>query len=66
MGPDTNEGHFSIFMGPSPHLDGHHTIFGQVVAGWEVRERGVIGLHFRIEGNVCKIVLCLSVSDLRN
>ncbi|KAL6784113.1 CYN52A [Auxenochlorella protothecoides x Auxenochlorella symbiontica] len=38
MGPNTNEGHFSIMMGPSPHLNGGYTIFGQVVAGWEVSE----------------------------
>ena len=36
MGPDTNTNHFSIMMGPSPHLDGHYTIFGQVVSGLEV------------------------------
>jgi cyclophilin family peptidyl-prolyl cis-trans isomerase len=38
MGPDTNTAHFSIMMGPAPHLDGHYTIFGQVVSGFEVRE----------------------------
>lgn len=38
-GPNTNDAHFSIMMGPSPHLNGHYTIFGQVVAGWEVRGR---------------------------
>ncbi|GAB4821361.1 hypothetical protein N2152v2_008407 [Parachlorella kessleri] len=36
MGPDTNTAHFSIMMGPAPHLDGHYTIFGQVVSGFEV------------------------------
>ncbi|KAL6773862.1 CYN52B [Auxenochlorella protothecoides x Auxenochlorella symbiontica] len=36
MGPNTNTAHFSIMMGPAPHLDGSYTIFGQVVAGLEV------------------------------
>jgi cyclophilin family peptidyl-prolyl cis-trans isomerase len=31
MGPNTNTAHFSIMMNPAPHLDGHYTIFGQVV-----------------------------------
>lgn len=35
-GPDTNTSHFSILMGPAPHLDGHYTIFGEVVEGFEV------------------------------
>lgn len=36
MGPDTNTAHFSIMINPAPHLDGHYTIFGQVVSGLEV------------------------------
>ena len=36
MGPDTNTNHFSIMMGPAPHLDGSYTIFGQVVTGFDV------------------------------
>lgn len=35
-GPNTNTAHFSIMMGPAPHLDGHYTIFGQVVRGFDV------------------------------
>ena len=35
-GPDTNTAHFSIMMGPAPHLNGHYTIFGQVVSGFDV------------------------------
>ena len=34
-GPDSNSGHFSIVVGPAPHLDGSYTIFGEVVAGAE-------------------------------
>ena len=36
MGPDTNGSHFSIVMAPAPHLDGHYTIFGEVVEGLDV------------------------------
>eukprot|EP00271_Cylindrocystis_brebissonii_P001233 TRINITY_DN1155_c0_g1_i3.p1 TRINITY_DN1155_c0_g1~~TRINITY_DN1155_c0_g1_i3.p1 ORF type:complete len:259 (+),score=42.41 TRINITY_DN1155_c0_g1_i3:428-1204(+) len=32
MGPDTNTAHFSIVVAPAPHLDGHYTIFGEVVS----------------------------------
>ena len=35
-GPDSNSGHFSIVVAPAPHLDGGYTIFGEVVAGWDV------------------------------
>ena len=35
-GPNTNEGHFSIVVNPAPHLDGHYTIFGEVVEGTDV------------------------------
>ena len=37
-GPDTNTAHFSIMMGPAPHLDGSYTIFGQVVSGFSTIE----------------------------
>lgn len=37
-GPNTNTAHFSIMINPAPHLDGHYTIFGQVVSGFDVVE----------------------------
>jgi len=36
MGPDTNTSHFSILMAAAAHLNGHYTVFGEVVAGMEV------------------------------
>ncbi len=39
-GPNTNTAHFSIMMGPAPHLNGFYTVFGQAVTGFEVRVRG--------------------------
>eukprot|EP00198_Chlamydomonas_reinhardtii_P007241 XP_001696577.1 peptidyl-prolyl cis-trans isomerase, cyclophilin-type [Chlamydomonas reinhardtii] len=38
-GPDTNTSHFSILMAPAPHLDGHYTVFGEVVEGLDVAEK---------------------------
>lgn len=37
-GPDTNDSHFSIMINKAPHLDGHYTIFGEAVDGFEVSE----------------------------
>jgi peptidylprolyl isomerase/peptidyl-prolyl cis-trans isomerase B (cyclophilin B) len=35
-GPDTNGGQFFVTYAPTPHLNGLHTIFGEVVEGAEV------------------------------
>ena len=35
-GPNTNGSQFFICMTPLAHLDGRHTVFGQVVQGLEL------------------------------
>eukprot|EP00201_Polytomella_parva_P024185 CAMPEP_0175043418 /NCGR_PEP_ID=MMETSP0052_2-20121109/3178_1 /TAXON_ID=51329 ORGANISM="Polytomella parva, Strain SAG 63-3" /NCGR_SAMPLE_ID=MMETSP0052_2 /ASSEMBLY_ACC=CAM_ASM_000194 /LENGTH=490 /DNA_ID=CAMNT_0016306479 /DNA_START=707 /DNA_END=2179 /DNA_ORIENTATION=+ len=64
-GPNTNGGHFSIVVAPAPHLNGHYTIFGEVVSGLEhvmtinqlTRTRGTDGREL-LQSDAAKITGC--------
>ena len=47
-GPGTNGSQFFITHGPTPHLNGRHTVFGQVVEGLDV----LMSIPARDPGNV--------------
>ncbi|MFL5563824.1 MAG: peptidylprolyl isomerase, partial [Gemmatimonadaceae bacterium] len=42
-GPDTGGSQYFITHSPQPHLDGHYTVFGRVIGGYEVLDKLVQG-----------------------
>ena len=42
-GPDTGGSQYFITHSPQPHLDGHYTVFGRVIRGFDVLDKIVQG-----------------------
>src|SRR5256714_1287431 len=42
-GPDTGGSQYFITHSPQPHLDGHYTVFGRVISGFDVLDKIVQG-----------------------
>jgi cyclophilin family peptidyl-prolyl cis-trans isomerase/HEAT repeat protein len=42
-GPDTGGSQYFLTLSPQPHLDGHYTVFGRVVRGWQAMDDLVQG-----------------------
>jgi len=38
-GPNTNGSQFFVCYGPTPHLNGKHTIYGRVISGFDICEK---------------------------
>ncbi len=46
-GPDTGSSQFFLTHSAQPHLDGGYTVFGEVVAGWDILDQVVQGDRIR-------------------
>ena len=42
-GPDTGGSQYFLALAPQPHLDGHYTVFGRVIRGWDALDALVQG-----------------------
>ena len=66
-GRNTNSSQFFITLKPSPHLDGKHVVFGQVISGMEVvKKMSKVAIDMKEKPKVPIIVIdCGEIDDFR-
>jgi cyclophilin family peptidyl-prolyl cis-trans isomerase len=57
MNPDSGDSQFFITFGPTPHLDGDYTVWGQVVEGMEHVDAIAVGEPPRTPDKIIKFTL---------
>ena len=57
MNPDSGDSQFFITFGPTPHLDGEYTVWGQVVDGMEHVDNIAVGEPPRTPDTIVKFSL---------
>jgi cyclophilin family peptidyl-prolyl cis-trans isomerase len=57
MSPDSGDSQFFITFGPTPHLDGEYTVWGQVIDGMEHVDKIAIGEPPRAPDTIIKFSL---------
>ncbi|MBI3441056.1 MAG: peptidylprolyl isomerase [Proteobacteria bacterium] len=65
MNPDSGDSQFFITFGPTPHLDGEYTVWGQVVDGMEHVDKIALGEPPREPDTIIKFSLASNTKKQR-